>query len=90
MNTKLSDLNNILFAELEALQSDGMFENEDGSLKREAVELACMRADKVCDVSGKIIELQRIQLDAVKTAHDMGLYVKMPDVLGIEEIPIGQ
>lgn len=89
MNTKLSDLNNILFAELEFLQADGAFEDENGNLKREEIELACMRSDKVCDVSGKIIELQRIQLDAVKTAHNMGLYVKMPDVLGIEEIPIG-
>jgi hypothetical protein len=47
--------------------------------------LAIKRADKVSDVAGKIIELQKVQLDAYKLASDNGVYVKLPELLGIKE-----
>ncbi len=85
MNNKLSDLNNILFAELEALQADGHFEKEDGSLDMQAYEAAFKRADKVCHISSQIIDLHRLQLDAVKKADDMGIVMNLPDTLGLTE-----
>lgn len=81
MNNKLSDLNNILFAELEALQADGEFENEDGTLNMQAYEAAFKRADKVCRISSQLIALYRLQLDTVQTADQMGIMVTMPKTL---------
>ncbi|MCM1221588.1 MAG: hypothetical protein NC548_44630 [Lachnospiraceae bacterium] len=87
MKNKMIDLHNALFAELETLQDMDSFCDEDGKLDREKAELAIKRADAVNDVAGKIMELVRIQIDAVKTANSMGVAIRLPETLGIEEIP---
>ena len=85
MKNKMIDLHNALFAELESLQDEDSFRNEDGEIDNAKVELAIKRADKVTDVAGKIMELQRLQLDVVKMAFDNGISVKIPETLGIED-----
>lgn len=85
MKNKMIDLHNALFAELESLQDEDSFRNEDGEIDNAKVELAIKRADKVTDVAGKIMELQRLQLDVVKTAFDNGISIKIPETLGIED-----
>lgn len=85
MKNKMIDLHNALFAELESLQDEDSFRNEDGEIDNAKVELAIKRADKVTDVAGRIIELQRLQMDVVKMAFDNGISVKIPEILGIED-----
>lgn len=85
MKNKMIDLHNALFAELESLQDEDSFRNEDGEIDNAKVELAIKRADKVTDVAGRIMELQRLQMDVVKMAFDNGISVKIPETLGIED-----
>ena len=85
MKNKMADLHNALFMELETLQDEDSFKGEDGKVDTAKVELAIKRADAVSGVAGKIMELQRLQLDAVKMAFSNGINVKMPEILGIEE-----
>lgn len=85
MKNKMIDLHNALFAELEALQDEDSFKNEAGEIDSAKVELAIKRADKVSDVAGKIMDLQRLQMDVVKMAFDNGINVKVPEILGIED-----
>lgn len=85
MKNKLIDLHNALFVELETLQDTDSYTNDDGSYNKEAMEIACMRADKVNEVAGKIIELQNLQLKAAMMMEDRGIKVKVSELLGIEE-----
>lgn len=85
MKNKMIDLHNALFAELESLQDEDSFRNEEGEIDNAKVELVIKRADKVTDVAGKIMELQRLQMDVVKMAFDNGISVKIPETLGIED-----
>lgn len=90
MKNKIEDLHNALFMELETLQDEDSFRDEDGKIDQAKVELAIKRADAVSGVAGKIMELQRLQLDAVKTALDHGIDVRLPETLGIEDArPVG-
>lgn len=90
MKNKMIDLHNALFAELEALQDEDSFYDEDGKFNREKAELAIKRADSENEVAGKIMDLARLQLDAVKTAKSVGFTMKIPETFGIEEAkPIG-
>lgn len=86
MRNKLIDLHNALFAELEALQDEDSFRNENGTIDAAKAELAIKKADAVSNVAGKIMDLTRIQLDAVKTANNMGIIVDMPETFGMKEI----
>lgn len=89
MKNKMIDLHNALFVELETLQDTASFYDEDGTLNKEKAEYAIKRADAVSDVAGKIMDLTRLQLDAVKAANSMGIVTKMPETLGIiEEKPL--
>lgn len=83
MKNKMIDLHNALFQELECLQDEESFKDEEGNIDSAKVELAIKRADKVSDVAGKIMELQRLQLDAVKIAINNGFEVEFPETLGI-------
>jgi hypothetical protein len=89
MKNKMIDLHNALFAELETLQDEDTFKDAEGNIDSAKVELAIKRADKVSDVAGKIMELQRLQLDAVKLAVSNGIPTRLPETLGIES-PGGQ
>lgn len=89
MKNKMEDLHNALFMELETLQDADSFYKEDGSLDKEKAELAIKRADAVNNVAGKIMDLARLQLDAVKTAKSMGMVMQMPETFGIKELPDG-
>lgn len=88
MKNKMEDLHNALFVELETLQDEDSFKNDDGKIDTAKVELAIRRADAVSDVAGRIMELQKLQLDAVKVAFANGINVEMPKALGIEEKPL--
>ena len=88
MKNKMEDLHNALFVELETLQDEDSFKNDDGKIDTAKVELAIRRADAVSDVAGRIMELQKLQLDAVKVAFANGINVEMPKTLGIEEKPL--
>ncbi len=85
MKNKMADLHNALFIELETLQDEDSFKDEEGKIDSAKVELAIKRADAVSGVAGKIMELQRLQLDAVKTAFANGINARMPETLGIED-----
>ena len=85
MKNKMIDLHNALFVELETLQDEDSFRDKDGNIDSEKVELAIKRADKVSDVAGRIMELQRLQLDAVKLAMNNGIAVSLPETLGLED-----
>jgi hypothetical protein len=64
MKNRLTDLNDILFAQLERLT------NED--LKPEQIEAEIKRAQSVVQVSDKIIENAGLQLDAAKLVAQHG------------------
>lgn len=85
MKNKMDDLRNALFVELETLQDEDGFRDDNGTIDKSKVELAIRRADAVNDVAGKIMELTKIQLEAVKIANDMGIMAELPDTLGIKE-----
>lgn len=85
MKNKMVDLHNALFAELEALQDEDSYYNNDGKFDKERAEHVVMRANAVSGVAGQLMELAKIQLEAVKTADRIGLFPKMPETLGIEE-----
>lgn len=89
MKNKMTDLNNALFVELETLQDTDSYYDEDGKFNQQKAEFAVKRADAVTNVAGKISDLMRLQLDAVKTANSMGIITQMPENLGIEEVKNG-
>jgi hypothetical protein len=60
MKSKASDLNSILFAEIERLGDEG--------LKGEELTQEIGRAKAVCDVAGQIISNGRLVLDAARAA----------------------
>lgn len=88
MKNKMIDLHNALFVELETLQDTDSFYDKDGNLNKEKAEYAIKRADAVSDVAGRIMDLTRLQLDAVKTANSMGIVTQMPEAFGIEAKPL--
>ena len=80
------DLHNALFAELEALQDEDSFKDENGNIDNAKVEIAIKRADAVNSIAGRITELTRLQLDAVRVADNMGMPIQLPETLGAKEI----
>lgn len=86
MRNKIIDLHNALFAELEALQDEDSFKDENGNIDNAKVEIAIKRADTVNSIAGRITELTRLQLDAVRVADNMGISIQLPETLGAEEI----
>lgn len=77
MKNKLTDLNDILFAQLERLS------NEDLSADEIAQEIK--RASAMVSVADKIVNNARLQLDAVKLIADTGadLRNRLPATLGL-------
>lgn len=68
MQNKLVDLNNHLFSVIEALTDDDVC--HDAESTRRAID----RANAVAAVSREILGVGRLQLDAVKTAHEYRAY----------------
>lgn len=64
MKNKLTDLNDILFAQLERLT------NED--LSAEALDLELQRTTSVVQVADRIVDNARLQLDGAKFVADHG------------------
>ena len=85
MKNKLEDLYNALFVEIETLQDEDSFKDEDGSISKEKAELAIKRAEAVNKIVDSAMVLTRLQLDAVKIATDLGMSAELPDTLGIKE-----
>ena len=86
MRNKIIDLHNALFAELEALQDEDSFKDENGNIDNTKVEIAIKRADAVNSIAGRIMDLTRIQLEAVRIADNMGMPIQLPETLGAQEI----
>lgn len=64
MKNKLTDLNDLLFAQLERLADD--------DLKGEAVDVEIKRAAAMVQVADKIVDNARLQLSAVKLIAEHG------------------
>ena len=73
MRTKLIDLNDILFEQLDRLSND--------DLKGEALEEEINRAKAVVSVTSKVIENATLILDAHKVAFTAGKDVLPPPLL---------
>ena len=86
MRNKIIDLHNALFAELESLQDEDSFKDETGNIDNTKIELAIKRADAVSGIAGRIMDLTRIQLEAVRIADNMGMPIQLPETLGAKEI----
>ena len=84
MITNTTDLQKALFAELEALQNEDNYKDKDGNFDKEKAEKEIKKADAINNTVSKIIEVQRLQLDVVKTAYGAGYAVNMPSSLGLE------
>lgn len=54
MRNKIIDLHNALFAELEALQDEDSFKDENGNIDNTKVEIAIKRADAVNSIAGEL------------------------------------
>lgn len=67
MKNKLTDLNMLLFEQIEKLNDD--------SLNGDELERTIAKANKIADISKCIIENQKLQLNALKTAFDCGLKI---------------
>lgn len=76
MNNKLTDLNNILFEQLERLMDDSL---DDKGFEREKE-----RSKLVTGVANAIVNNASLQLQAVKhmDEYNTGRYAKMPELLG--------
>ena len=75
MKNRPKDLNNHLFEAMERLN--------DETLTDEALKNEIERAKGICAVSNQIVSNHRIALDAVKVAHEVGITVRNPPVLGL-------
>ena len=77
MKNRLTDLNDILFAQLERLT------NED--LPAEQLEQELQRTSSVVQVADRIVDNARLQLDAVKLAASNGADIRnrIPATLGL-------
>lgn len=77
MRSSLTDLKEYLFDTLDTITNDSL---SDSQIDKES-----KRAKAVTAVADKIIGISRLQLDAIKTQHEMGLDVGVPEeILGIE------
>lgn len=78
MRTNLSDLNDHLFATLEALENE---ELDEAGLEREI-----KRAEAVSRICTQILHVANTQMSAIKTAESCGLLNKdMPSLLAIKD-----
>jgi fructose-specific phosphotransferase system component IIB len=77
MKNKLTDLNDILFAQLERLGDEG--------LKDEAIANEVERAKAIVAVADRIVDNARLQLDAATLIADHGvdLRKRLPATLGL-------
>lgn len=67
MKNNLSDLNNHLFSMLEELEDDEVFQD------KEKAERTLKRAKAMTQVSSQILNIARIQVQAIRTAESCGL-----------------
>lgn len=80
MQNNLSDLNNHLFSTLELLEDDKILE-DDAKLEKEL-----KRAKAVVSVSSQILNVARIQVQAIRTAEQCGfLNDEMPALLSVKD-----
>jgi hypothetical protein len=76
MKNRLTDLNNILFAQLERLTSE--------DLTPEEIKSEIARCGSVVDLADKIVDNAKLQLDAVKFASMAGdMRQQLPASLGL-------
>lgn len=77
MKNRLTDLNDILFAQLERLT--------DETMSTEAIEQELKRTQSVVQVADRIVDNARLQLDAAKLIADSGadMRKRLPATLGL-------
>lgn len=84
MKNKLDDLVNALFSQLERFNDDEFCKDA------EALEKELKKAHAVAEISGEILEVNRLQLDAAKFAVTYNLSGnELPENLGIKTKRIG-
>ena len=76
MRNKLTDLNNLLFAQLERLS--------DEDLKGDALKEETKRAQAVSSVAKQVIDGGRLSLRA-QVAYDERIILAAPEMIGIEQ-----
>jgi hypothetical protein len=77
MATNLSDLNEVLFAQLGRLNND--------SLKGDDLERELRRSAGVTSLSKEIVSNARLVLDGEKHRKEFGIGYKLPKMLGNQE-----
>jgi glycerol-3-phosphate dehydrogenase len=86
MKNRLTDLNDILFAQLERLS--------DESLSQESIEQEMKRTQSVVQLADRIVDNARLQLDAAKLIAESGadMRKRLPSTLGLPsgDAPGGQ
>lgn len=75
MNTKLSDLNNILFEQLERLNDDEYL-NEEENFKKEM-----QRTKAIAQISSSIINNAKNVLEVIKIKEEFGIEDNLPMML---------
>ncbi|MBO7712233.1 MAG: hypothetical protein J6S85_01620 [Methanobrevibacter sp.] len=76
----LADLNNHLFEMLEKLN------DEDEMQDKEVMEREIAKAKAICQVSGQILDVARLQIAAIQTAESCNFLNKdMPALLAIKD-----
>lgn len=75
--TKIADLNNHLFAQLERLN--------DETIKPEKMELEIKKAEAVSKVASQIISANKLVLDAAKIVGN-GIADNLPEQFGVKRI----
>jgi hypothetical protein len=73
MMNKLSDLNNILFEQLERINDD--------ELSGDALEEQLKKSKMVAAFSSNIIKCGQLQLDAIELAYEAGASITVPPLL---------
>lgn len=76
MKNKIADLNNHLFAVIERLN--------DEDLTHEELEKEVKRASAIRDVAGAVIDIGRLQVDAMSILVRAGV-----DISEMKELPLG-
>lgn len=84
MKNNLSDLNNHLFSMLEELEDDEVFQD------KEKAERTLKRAKAMTQVSSQILNIARIQVQAIKTAESCRLLNEdMPALIATKDSKTG-
>lgn len=79
MKNKLIDVHNILMATLEDLDDEELYKEEA------KVKTMLSRTKLKCEVAKQIVEINRLQFDAIKYADESPRFNRLPETLELEK-----